>query len=242
MKLFRITFPAAARGCARASTYGGRLRPIKALIVAVGLVFALFQGALPASAQDKPVKLVLLGDSLTAGFGLPAAQAFPARLGLALKAKGLAVEIADAGVSGDTASGGLARLDWSVPEGTQAVIVELGANDALRGIDPKVTRAALDKILSRLKARNIEILVAGMQAPRNLGGDYAGGFDGIYAELAQKHGALLYPFFLDGVVGDAKLNQRDGIHPNPEGVDIIVSRMLPKVGELMARVRAKSAS
>jgi acyl-CoA thioesterase-1 len=218
------------------------MRPIKALIVAVGLVFALFQGALPALAQDKPVQLVLLGDSLTAGFGLPAAQAFPAKLGRALKDKGLAVDIADAGVSGDTASGGLARLDWSVAEGTQAVIVELGANDALRGIDPKVTRAALDKILSRLKARNIEILVAGMQAPRNLGAAYASGFDGIYSDLAQKHGALLYPFFLDGVVGDAKLNQRDGIHPGAAGVDIIVDRMLPKVEELIARVRAKSAS
>ncbi len=188
------------------------------------------------------MKLVLLGDSLTAGFGLPAVQAFPARLGRALKDKGIAVEISDAGVSDDTASGGLARLDWSVPEGTQAVIVELGANDALRGIDPKVTRSALDKIVSRLKARNIEILVAGMQAPRNLGSDYAGSFDGIYSDLAQKYGALLYPFFLDGVVGDAKLNQRDGVHPGPAGVDIIVDRMLPKVEELIARVRAKSAS
>ncbi len=186
------------------------------------------------------MKLVVLGDSLTAGLGLPAAQAFPARLARALKAKGIAVEIADAGVSGDTASGGLGRLDWAVPEGTQAVIVELGANDALRGVDPKITRGALDQILRRLKERGIEVLLAGMAAPRNLGNEYARGFDSIYPELAETYGALLYPFFLDGVATQAKFNQRDGIHPNADGVDIIVERILPKVEELITRVRVKS--
>jgi acyl-CoA thioesterase I len=150
------------------------------------------------------------------------------------------VEVADAGVSGDTASGGLARLDWAVPEGTQAVIVELGANDALRGVDPKVTRGALDQILRRLKERGIEVLLAGMAAPRNLGNEYARRFDSIYPELAETYGTLLYPFFLDGVATQAKFNQRDGIHPNADGVDIIVERILPRVEELITRVRAKS--
>ena len=183
--------------------------------------------------------MVVLGDSLSAGLGLAGTDAFPARLARALKAKGLAVDIANAGVSGDTMSGGLGRLDWSVPDGTEAVIVQLGANDALRGVDPKVTRAALDKILTRLKARNIEVLVAGMLAPRNLGNDYSRSFDAIFSELAQKHDALFYPFFLDGVATLAKLNQRDGIHPNAEGVDTIVKRILPKVEELITRVRKK---
>jgi acyl-CoA thioesterase-1 len=215
---------------------------VQALIAAAGIVLASFALFRPAQAQERPVKLVLLGDSLTVGLGLPAAEAFPARLARALKGKGIAVDISDAGVSGDTSSGGLSRLDWAVPEGTDAVIVELGANDALRGVDPKITRASLDKILSRLKERGIAVLLAGMQAPRNLGVEYARGFDGMYSDLAQAHGALLYPFFLDGVVTDAKLNQRDGMHPNAAGVDVIVERILPKVEELIFRVRAKSPS
>lgn len=191
-------------------------------------------------APDRPVKLVVFGDSLSAGLGLPAAEAFPAKLSAALKAKGLAVDIADAGVSGDTTSAGLSRLEWSVPEGTDAVIVELGANDALRGVDPKITRAALDQILRRLQERGIAVLLAGMQAPRNLGAGYARSFDPIYPELAAARGVLLYPFFLDGVVADAKLNQHDGIHPNAQGVDVIVARILPKVEELVTRAREKS--
>jgi acyl-CoA thioesterase-1 len=242
MRLFQITFPATASSQVQARSYGAAIRRVQALIAAVGFVLALFAAVLPARAQQPPVKLVLLGDSLTAGLGLPAAQAFPSRLAGALKTKGLAVDISDAGVSGDTSSTGLARLDWAVPEGTDAVIVELGANDALRGVDPKITRAALDKILGRLKERGIEVLLTGMQAPRNLGSEYARGFDGMYADLAQAHGALLYPFFLDGVVTDAKLNQHDGIHPNAAGVDVIVERILPKVEELITRVRAKSPS
>jgi acyl-CoA thioesterase-1 len=202
----------------------------------------LFTAAFPAQAQTRPVKLVVFGDSLSTGLGLPTAEAFPAKLARALQAKGLTVEVADAGVSGDTSSAGLARLDWSVPDDTDAVIVELGANDALRGVDPKITREALDNILRRLKERNIEVLFAGMQAPRNLGEDYTRAFDGVFPQLASTHGVLFYPFFLDGVAADARLNQRDGIHPNAEGVDVIVARILPKVEELIGRAGAKSRS
>ena len=179
----------------------------------------------------------MLGDSLSAGFGLPAQSAFPAKLANALEAKGIAVAIANAGVSGDTASGGLGRLDWSIPDGTEAVIVELGANDALRGIDPALTKKALDGILNRFKDRHIAVLLAGMQAPRNMGGDYVAAFDAIFPALASAHAVVFYPFFLDGVATDPKLNQRDGMHPNAAGVDIIVARMLPHVEELIAQTR-----
>jgi acyl-CoA thioesterase-1 len=200
------------------------------------LVFAFAGGA--RAAADRPVKIVVLGDSLSAGLGLPADAAFPARLAQALKAKDIAVSVANAGVSGDTASGGLGRLDWSVPDGTDAVIVELGANDALRGIDPKLTKAALDTILNKLKERYIAVLLAGMEAPRNMGSDYVQAFDAIYPALASSHPVAFYPFFLDGVAADPKLNQGDGLHPNAAGVDVIVARMLPQVEELIARVRA----
>ena len=185
------------------------------------------------------MRIVALGDSLTAGYGLAADAAFPARLEKALKAKGMAVTIANAGVSGDTAAGGLARLDWSVPEGTEAVIVQLGANDMLRGVDPKVTRKALDEIVRRLKARRIEVLLAGMRAAPNLGADFVRAFEAIYSDLAARYDLLLYPFFLDGVAAESKLNQRDGLHPTAAGVDRIVAGILPKVEELVARVREK---
>ena len=190
------------------------------------------------AADERPVKIVVLGDSLSAGFGLPADAAFPARLAQALKAKGIAANIANAGVSGDTASGGLGRLDWSVPDGTEAVIVEFGANDALRGLDPKLTKAALDGILTKLNDRHITVLLAGMRAPRNMGADYVRSFDAIYPALASTHSVVFYPFFLDGVATDAKLNQGDGLHPNAAGVDVIVARILPRVEELVARARA----
>ena len=177
----------------------------------------------------KPVRMVVLGDSLSAGLGLSAADAFPAKLQKSLKDKGINVEMTNAGVSGDTASGGRDRLDWSVPEGTQAVIVELGANDALRGTDPAVTRAALSDILTRLKARGIAVMLCGMLSPPNYGRDYAERFNTIYPDLAKSFGVPLYPFFLDGVAADAKLNQADGIHPTPPGVDIIVKNILPTV-------------
>ena len=177
----------------------------------------------------KPIKLVALGDSLTAGYGLPAQAAFPVRLQQALRDKGIAVDITNAGVSGDTSTGGRDRLDWSVPPDTDAVIVELGANDALRGIDPKVTRTALEDILKKLKARNVAVLLCGMYAPPNYGADYAARFNAIYPDLAKAYGVPLYPFFLEGVAADAKLNQSDGMHPTAEGVEVIVRNILPTI-------------
>ena len=178
-----------------------------------------------------------LGDSLTAGYGLAANEAFPVRLQRALAAKGIAAEIANAGVSGDTTSGGLARFDWSVPDGTDAVILELGANDALRGVDPKVTRGALDALLRRLGERHIPVLLCGMLAPRNLGAEYGAAFNAIYPDLAKAYGAILYPFFLDGVATDPKLNQRDGLHPTAAGVDVIVEKILPAVERLVVQAK-----
>ncbi len=189
-------------------------------------------------AADPQVKIVALGDSLTAGFGLRANEAFPVKLQQALIAKGQNVSIANAGVSGDTASGGLSRLDWSVPEGTDGVIVELGANDALRGVDPKITRKALNDVLSRLQQRKIPVLLCGMLAPRNLDDEYRRAFDSIYPDLAAKYGAILYPFFLDGVALEAKLNQHDGLHPTAAGVDVIVKNILPAAQALVAKARA----
>jgi acyl-CoA thioesterase I len=200
-------------------------------LVATAPVFA----QAPAS-EAKPIKMVVLGDSLSAGFGLPAAAAFPERLQNALRAKGIAVDIINAGVSGDTTSGGRDRLDWSVPEGTRAVIVELGANDALRGIDPAVTRAALSDILMRLKARNIAVLLCGMLAPPNYGRDYSERFNAIYSDLAKSFGVQLYPFFLEGVAAETRLNQRDGIHPTAEGVDMIVKNILPTVEAFLGTI------
>jgi acyl-CoA thioesterase I len=187
-------------------------------------------------AAEHPVNIVALGDSLTAGYGLAANDAFPAQLQRALKAKGVAVNVVNAGVSGDTATGGLARLDWSVPDGTDAVILELGANDALRGFDPAVTRKALDTMLHRLQERKIPVLLCGMIAPRNLGAEYGRAFNSIYPDLAAQTGAILYPFFLTGVATDPKLNQRDGLHPTAAGVAVIVARILPEVEELIGRV------
>jgi acyl-CoA thioesterase-1 len=188
-------------------------------------------------AQGAPLRVVALGDSLTAGLGLAESEAFPVRLQAALRAKGHNIEVINAGVSGDTASGGLARLDWSVPDGTAAVILELGANDALRGVDPAVTRKALEAMILRLKERKIPVLLAGMRAPRNLGGEYAAAFDSIYPDLAKAHDLIFFPFFLEGVATDAKLNQGDGIHPNAAGVAAIVARILPAVEALIARAK-----
>ena len=192
-----------------------------------------------AQAQGRPIRLVALGDSLSAGYGLPQEAAFPVALERALKAKGHKVEVTNAGVSGDTSSGGLDRLDWSVPDGTHGVIVELGANDMLRAVDPKVTRSALDAIVSRLRKRDIEVLLCGMRAARNLGPEYGRAFDAIYPELAATHGVVFYPFFLEGVAADPKLNQGDGLHPTVAGVEAIVTAITPKMEELLSRVRAK---
>ena len=200
------------------------------LVLIMGLMTAETVSAQgTAVAMAKPVKMVVLGDSLSAGYGLPAPAAFPVRLQKALEAKGIAVDMINAGVSGDTTSGGRERLDWSVPEGTEAVIIELGANDALRGTDPAVTRAALSDIVTKLKARKIAVLLCGMVAPPNYGSDYAARFNAIYPELAKSFGVPLYPFFLDGVAADTRLNQADGMHPTAEGVDIIVKNILPTV-------------
>ncbi|MGY4354492.1 acyl-CoA thioesterase-1 [Bradyrhizobium sp. i1.7.7] len=166
------------------------------------LMIALMTVADPAWAEAaKPVKLVVLGDSLSAGLGLPAQDAFPTKLQKALQAKGIAVEMTNAGVSGDTSSGGRDRLDWSVPDGTDGVIIELGANDALRGIDPDLTRTALTDIVQRLKARKIAVMLCGMLAPPNYGAEYAARFNSIYPDLAKKFDVPLYPFFLDGCRG-----------------------------------------
>jgi acyl-CoA thioesterase I len=190
----------------------------------------------PAGNVAKPIKMVVLGDSLSAGLGLSASSAFPARLQNSLESKGIAVDMINAGVSGDTSSGGRDRLDWSVPEGTEAVILELGANDALRGIDPAVTRAALADILTRLKARGIPVLLCGMVAPPNYGSDYSARFNAIYPELAKSFGVPLYPFFLEGVATDAGLNQADGMHPTAEGVDVIVRNILPMVEAFLGAI------
>ncbi|WP_354067560.1 arylesterase [Bradyrhizobium sp. OAE829] len=193
----------------------------------------------PVTPPVKPIKMVVLGDSLSAGYGLAATGAFPVRLQKALEAKGIKVDMINAGVSGDTTSGGRDRLDWSVPEGTEAVILELGANDALRGTDPAVTRAALTDILTRLKARKIAVLLCGMLAPPNYGSEYAARFNAIYPELSKSFGVPLYPFFLEGVAAEAKLNQPDGLHPTAEGVDIIVKNILPSVEAFLGAMAAQ---
>lgn len=191
-----------------------------------------------AGFSGRPVTIVAFGDSLTAGLGLPANQAFPAQLQRALEARGIGAIVTNAGVSGDTATGGLARLDWSIPDGTDAVILELGANDALRGIDPAITRKALDTMLRRLQERKIPVLLCGMLAPPNLGAEYGRTFNAIYPDLAAATGAILYPFFLTGVAADPKFNQHDGLHPTADGVAVIVAHIMPQVEELIARVKA----
>ncbi len=195
----------------------------------LALSVVLTTSAFAQAPSAGPIKLVVLGDSLSAGLGLPATAAFPAQLEKALQNKGLNVAINNAGVSGDTASGGLDRLDWSVPAGTRGVILELGANDALRGLDPKVTRTALDNILKRLKARGIAVLLCGMVAPPNYGAEYAAQFNAIFPDLAKAYDVPLYPFFLDGVAANTKLNQADGIHPTAAGIGVIVTNIMPTV-------------
>jgi acyl-CoA thioesterase-1 len=206
-------------------------------LLATGLALAASTGGLAAA--DRPIRLVAFGDSLTAGYGLGPKDGFAPKLEAALKAAGQAVTVIGAGVSGDTTDMGLARLEWSVPADADAVIVELGANDALRGLPPEEARSNLDAIVGKLRARGQEVLVAGMLAPRNLGPAYVAAFDPIFPEIAAAHDALYYPFFLDGVAMDPTKTLPDGLHPNTRGVDEIVGRILPKVVELLARVRAR---
>ena len=200
------------------------------LFTALALVVLMASGAAAA-----PKTILALGDSLTAGLGVGPAEAFPARLEAALKARGHDVKVINAGVSGDTAADGAARLDWALAEPVDAVIVELGANDALRGLPVAQAEQALDGLLTALGQKKLPVLLAGMRAPPNMGPEYQAQFDGMYDRLAARHGVLLYPFFLDGVAADPKLNQGDGMHPNPAGVDVIVARILPSVEQLLGK-------
>ncbi|MFZ5914809.1 MAG: arylesterase [Pseudomonadota bacterium] len=189
--------------------------------------------AVPAYAKAPPV-IVVVGDSLTAGYGLAPQDAFPAKLQRHLKAMGKAVVVENAGVSGDTTGGGAARMAWSVGPSADAVILSLGANDALRGLPPEQTRDNLAQMLTSLRARKLPVLLAGMRAPPNMGPEYASDFDRIYPELAKEFKVLLYPFFLDGVAGEASLNQQDMLHPTAAGVDVMVARITPYVLELLS--------
>jgi acyl-CoA thioesterase-1 len=220
-------------------SFGQRTRKAACAYVAIlaALLASLWFGASPVVAQT--IKIVALGDSLTAGFGLTASEAFPAQLEAALKKRGHDVTIVNAGVSGDTSAGGLARIDWSIPDGTDAVILVLGANDMLRGLDPAQTRKALDEAVRRLRGRKIEVLIGGMRAAPNLGADYAAKFDSLYPELAKEHDALIYTFFLDGVAGQRELNLGDGIHPTAKGVSVVVERIIPSVESLIERVKKR---
>ncbi|WP_152047121.1 arylesterase [Aureimonas psammosilenae] len=210
--------------------------------------FQVFRAALTAlcflvspslgSAQEKPVEVVAFGDSLSAGFGVGPGESFPEQLQAALKAKGYDVAVANAGVSGDTTSGGLQRIDWSVPPTAKLVILELGANDALRGISPAITKKNLDDMLKRLTERGQKVVLAGMLAPPNMGEDYAASFNPIYKRLAEKYAVPLYPFFLDGVAGNRDLNQPDGMHPTKAGVAVVVERILPLVTKELDAIRA----
>lgn len=211
------------------------------------MAVAILSGTAIAAAEDQgapasgEIVILALGDSLTAGYLLPPAQSFPAQLEAALRAKGHRVHVINSGVSGETASDGLNRLDWALSERIDAAIVEFGANEALRGMPPKTAETGLDTIITRLKAQNVEVLLAGMEAPRNLGPAYVEEFRAIYPRLAAKHGVALYPFFLDGVAGNRALNLVDGIHPTGEGVGIIVQRILPTVEQLIAKAKARPA-
>ena len=216
----------------------------KILIDLAGLIPAVFGLTSAATAETaaagRNLKIVALGDSLTAGYMLPAEAGFTAVLERALRQRGHNVSITNAGVSGDTSEGGLSRLDWALGEGADGVILELGANDMLRGLDPAVPRRALDTILERLKARKIRVLIAGMRASPSLGEDYKRAFDQIYPDLAAKYGAPLYPFFLQGVSGDKSLVLADGLHPNEAGVAKIVAGILPSVETLLRSIAGAS--
>lgn len=216
------------------------------LVFATAEIVTFCAGNAPAraeAAQDKQEIVILsFGDSLMAGYQIPINKAFPAQLEATLRDKGYFVRVVNSGVSGDTASDGLARLDWSLNEKVDGAIVEFGANDALRGIDPKVTEPSLDEILKTLKAKHIELLVAGMEAPRNWGKDYDDAFRAMYPRLAAKYDALLYPFFLKDVATVRSLSLADGLHPTPEGVAVVVRNILPEVEKLIARIREKRAT
>ncbi len=208
-------------------------------IVMSAVVLSGTQAFAQGAPQGAPVQLVGFGDSLMAGYQLAPTESYTAQLEAALKAKGQNVTITNAGVSGDTTSGGLARIDWSVPDGTSGVILELGANDALRGISPEQSEKNLDAMITRLKARNIPIFLIGIFAPPNMGGDYADKFNPIYKRLADKYALPLYPFFLDGVATVPGTQLEDGMHPNPKGVGIMVEKSLPAVEIFLGAIENK---
>jgi acyl-CoA thioesterase-1 len=211
-------------------------------VLAAILIFASATFSSVTAESAKPIRIVAFGDSLASGYGLRQSQAFPAQLQKELKARGHNVLVSNGGVAGDTTAAGLARLDWSIGEDVDAVILEFGANDALRGIDPKVTRENLQKIVLKLRERRIPVLLAGMRSPANWGDTYAQDFDAIFPALAKEHELVFYPFFLEGVVLNARLNQNDGMHPNSKGVAEIVRQIIPSVEELIARAEARRAA
>jgi len=202
------------------------------------IVQALAALVITTTVEAKTLKLVALGDSLTAGYGLKAGEGFTDVLQKALKSKGYDVTVVNAGVSGETAADGLARFDWSVPPDADALIVELGANDMLRGLPPEGAKRALSAILEKARQAHIPTLLTGMRTAPNFGPDYRQAFDRIYPDLAMQYGVALYPFFLDGVAADSKLNQSDGLHPNPDGVRIVVERILPSVEALLSKAKS----
>lgn len=210
---------------------------VNMLAALLALAVATMSGA--AVANAKPIRVVAFGDSLTSGYGLRQSQAFPVQLQKELKARGHDVIVSNAGVAGDTSAAGLARFDWTIGDDVDAVILELGANDALRGIDPKVTRENLQKILAKLNERGIPVLLTGMRSLANWGDNYAEDFDAIFPDLAKEHALVFYPFFLEGVVLNAKLNQQDGMHPNSKGVSEIVRQIIPSVEELIGKAEAR---
>lgn len=216
-----------------ASVLSSRYGAVRRIVNVAGLCAILAAITLAAPASAETLRILALGDSLTAGYGLPQEDAFTTRLEAALEAAGFDVEVINGGVSGDTTAGGLARLDWALADNPDLAIVELGANDGLRGIDPAATEANLDAILTRLDAAGVEVLLTGMLAPPNLGREYGAEFDGLFPRLAEKHGVAFYPFFLAGVAARPDLNQADGIHPNARGVGVIVERLLPYVTTLL---------
>ncbi len=209
-------------------------------LLAIGLFLSCLVASTFATAASKSVHIVFLGDSLTAGYGLDAGQSYVDIISKKLSAAGYQFTFENAGVSGDTSAGGLARLDWSVPEGTNGVILELGANDALRGLPAAETEKNLDEIITRLKQKGTDVLLAGMMAPPNMGTDYEAAFNPIYKRLAEKHDIPLYDFILDGVAGDPGLNQADAIHPNIEGSKIIAERFFASVEAFLTKLQNAS--
>lgn len=217
------------------------MRPLLAYVVCMAAVLSTIAPTLAANEvpmTEQPVVIFAFGDSLTAGYGLSPSDAFPVKLQAALRAKGYHVDVVNGGVSGDTTHNGVVRLDWSLPKNADAAIVEFGANDAFQGVQPATMKANLETIIQKLQSRGIEVMISGMMAPRNLGPAYYDDFDRVFPDLAKKYNCILYPFYLDGVVGDQKLNQSDNIHPNAKGVDIIIARITPTVEKLVDRVIA----